>query len=114
MALGQTRPAAPQPSSVTVKQVSSEGGYIGADACRSCHKAESQQFFKTRHAQLSSPKNPAMSCETCHGPGKPHADAVQAARGDDAKILAATKLIFAFRGNPQQNSERCQQCHSTS
>ena len=55
-----------------------------------------------------------MDCETCHGPGKPHADAEQAAHGDDAKTAAAGKLIFAFRAGPKQNSERCQQCHKSS
>ena len=55
-----------------------------------------------------------MSCETCHGAGKPHADAMAASQGDDAKVAAATKLIFSFRGNPQRNSERCQQCHESS
>ena len=50
----------------------------------------------------------------CHGAGKPHADAEQAAHGDDAKTAAASKLIFSFSGNPKQNSERCMQCHNTS
>jgi len=87
---------------------------VGAETCRSCHKAEFQQFAKTRHASLSTAKNSLMNCETCHGPGKPHVDAIGAAQGDDAKTLAATKLIFSFRANPQQNSERCQQCHASS
>jgi predicted CXXCH cytochrome family protein len=114
--LGQTRPGATQPSSITVKSMApmAGAGYLGAEACRSCHKAESQQYTKTRHAALSIAKDSLMNCETCHGPGKPHVDAVQAAQGDDAKISAATKLIFSFRGNPQQNSARCQQCHSSS
>jgi len=55
-----------------------------------------------------------MDCETCHGPGKAHAEGEEAARGDDAKIAAASRLIFAFRGTAQQNSARCLGCHSTS
>ena len=38
--------------------------------CRSCHKAEYQQYAKTRHAGLSIAKGAHMSCETCHGPGQ--------------------------------------------
>jgi predicted CXXCH cytochrome family protein len=53
-------------------------------------------------------------CETCHGPGKAHADAEQDAAGDPAKEKAGTKLIFAFNGNPKQNSERCMTCHISS
>jgi len=53
-------------------------------------------------------------CETCHGPGKAHADAEQDAAGDAAKELAGTRLIFTFHGSPKENSERCLTCHITS
>lgn len=53
-------------------------------------------------------------CETCHGPGKAHADAEQDAAGDPAKELAGTKLIFSFHANPKENSARCLTCHITS
>jgi predicted CXXCH cytochrome family protein len=33
------------------------------------------------------------------------------AAGDPAKIEAGKKLIFAFHGNPQENSARCLVCH---
>jgi predicted CXXCH cytochrome family protein len=49
----------------------------------------------------------------CHGPGKAHADAEKAAHGDDAATAAANKLIFAFKGNPKENWERCLQCHKS-
>jgi predicted CXXCH cytochrome family protein len=55
-----------------------------------------------------------MTCESCHGPGKAHVEGQEAARGDEAKTLAANKLIFAFRANPKENSERCLFCHTTS
>jgi predicted CXXCH cytochrome family protein len=91
------------------------GPYAGSDRCRSCHKAEFQEFGKTRHASVQpARKDLAAGCETCHGPGKAHADAEQAAHGDDSKTGDANKLIFAFRANPKQNSERCMQCHSSS
>jgi predicted CXXCH cytochrome family protein len=52
-----------------------------------------------------------MDCESCHGPGKAHADGVEAARGDDAKIAEANRLIFSFNGTPAENSARCLTCH---
>jgi predicted CXXCH cytochrome family protein len=39
---------------------------------------------------------------------------MRASEGDDAKIAAARKLIFAFHENPSDNSARCMTCHITS
>ncbi len=52
-------------------------------------------------------------CETCHGPGKAHADAEQDAAGDPAKESAGAKLIFKFQASAKENSERCLTCHVT-
>ncbi len=111
----QTNPAAPAPSSVTAVPVyiGTSGNYVGEDRCRSCHKPEFTEFGKTPHAALQH-KDSIKGCETCHGAGKLHSDAEEAAHGDDAKAAAAAKLIFAFKGNPKENSQRCLQCHDTS
>ncbi len=53
-------------------------------------------------------------CETCHGPGKAHAEAEQDAAGDSAKEMAGAKLIFSFHASPKENSEHCMTCHITS
>ncbi len=53
-------------------------------------------------------------CEMCHGPGRAHAEAEQAAGGNVAKQLAAEKLIFSFNGTPQQDAARCLSCHISS
>jgi predicted CXXCH cytochrome family protein len=60
-------------------------------------------------------RGPAISgCETCHGPGKAHAEAEQNAAGDSAKEMAGTKLIFSFHANAKDNSARCLVCHTSS
>jgi predicted CXXCH cytochrome family protein len=115
-AFAQTRPAAVEPSSVTpahITPVPGEG-YTGTERCRSCHKAEFQEYGKTRHAHLTLQQDAVIGCEMCHGGGQAHSDAAEAAHGDDAKIAAANKLIFSFQGNPQQNAERCMRCHQSS
>jgi predicted CXXCH cytochrome family protein len=52
-------------------------------------------------------------CEMCHGPGRAHSDAEQAAGGNVAKQIAGEKLIFSFNGSPKENAERCLTCHVT-
>ena len=114
--MAQTRPAAPEWASVAVRPVTPEAGkeYAGINRCRACHPAEFTQFSKTLHATMQVPGSDVMTgCETCPGPGKAHADAETAAQGDEAKSVAAKKLIVAFNGNPKQNSERCMGCHNT-
>jgi predicted CXXCH cytochrome family protein len=114
-ARAQRRPEAKTPASVVARLPveSPEQGYVGQDRCRACHRSESTQFHKTSHADVTDGPR-TMDCETCHGAGKPHADAEEAAHGDDAKTLEANKLIFAFKASPQENAARCLTCHITS
>jgi predicted CXXCH cytochrome family protein len=117
LAQAQTRPAANEPTSVVANATAavSSGGYVGAENCRSCHKPEFEEFNKTVHAKIKPAKEGLVTgCEVCHGPGKAHADAEQAAHGDDAKTATANKLIFAFKGSPRESWERCGQCHDSS
>jgi predicted CXXCH cytochrome family protein len=91
--------------------------YTGPDRCRSCHKAEFTEFAKTHHANLALPGAKSITgCEACHGPGKAHADAMENAEGDDAKIAAGLKQfpMFVFKASPKENAERCLTCHITS
>jgi predicted CXXCH cytochrome family protein len=62
----------------------------------------------------TAPPTRVTGCETCHGPGKAHAEAQQAAAGDPAKEMAGAKLIFSFHASPKENAERCMTCHVTS
>src|SRR5262245_26406111 len=87
--------------------------YAGAEVCAECHRGESTQFHKTNHAKAQRNESLASTgCEACHGPGKAHVDAMKGAQGDDQKILAGMKLIFAFNASPAENSARCITCHA--
>jgi predicted CXXCH cytochrome family protein len=91
--------------------------FAGAERCQSCHKDEMIEFGKTAHSKLAFPDKPYIQgCETCHGPAKAHADAVEAAHGDDADIAKALveHPIFAFKGSADENASHCLGCHSTS
>jgi predicted CXXCH cytochrome family protein len=77
-------------------------------------------YLMSLKGETSVPAKPAVAppstvsgCESCHGPGRAHAEAEQEAAGDRAKELAGTKLIFKFDANPMDNSQRCLACHLT-
>ncbi|RPI19959.1 MAG: hypothetical protein EHM65_00735, partial [Acidobacteriales bacterium] len=122
-AVAQRLPEPAHGPSISMKALPREPAdqYTGIDRCGSCHKPEWVEyspeyieFRKTPHARIRVDGKPAMDCETCHGPGKAHSDAAEAAQGDDAKIAAANKLIFTFRGTAKENAARCLVCHTSS
>src|SRR5271157_5073726 len=91
--------------------------FSGPEACKDCHKNETLQYEKTGHSRIAFPgKDYIHGCETCHGQGKAHGDAVQAAHGDDAETAKALveHPIFAFNGKAEENAARCLTCHNTS
>lgn len=107
----------PSVASVLPSNLGGPGDYVGVDKCQSCHKPEATEFLKTSHSKLTwAGKEYIHGCETCHGPGRAHSDAIGAAHGDDAEIAKALKEhpIFAFRGSAEQNASRCLTCHVTS
>lgn len=109
--------------------------YTGKERCRSCHKPEYREYELTPHAGLSVPgKSYISGCEVCHGPGKAHSDALEAAEGEEGKTLQALKEhpifsfsvnqritaalkqfpIFHFRSNAKENAAHCLLCHISS
>jgi predicted CXXCH cytochrome family protein len=115
--LGQKQPKPNMTSSVVWKAPADGqvGDYAGTEVCTACHPVQTDMFAKTAHAKAA-PKSVeyGTGCESCHGPGKAHVQAIEAAGGDDQKTAAAKELIFAFRGKPDENSGRCLTCHITS
>jgi predicted CXXCH cytochrome family protein len=118
--LAQKRPESTQGPSVASRPPEFDapaGDFAGSETCQSCHKEEAVQYGKTSHSKLVLPgKSYIHGCETCHGPGKAHADSVQAAHGDDAATAKALKEhpLFSFQAGPAENAARCLTCHSTS
>ncbi len=135
-ALAQKMPESAQGTSVSATFLEGNpSDYAGAERCRSCHKPEYREYEKTPHAKLSAPgKGYISGCEVCHGPGKPHSDAIEAAEGDEGKtaqaleehpifsfavnqkISSALKQfpIFHFRSDSKENASHCLLCHVSS
>src|SRR6202051_5241384 len=79
--------------------------FAGPERCVSCHKEVAAEYGKTSHSKLVFPKKEYIhGCESCHGPAKAHADAIQAAHGDDAATAKALAdhTVFAFRGSADE------------
>ncbi len=117
-AWGQKQPVLPAPPSVAWHTPAYNSQlYVPSDkVCEDCHRPEYLEFQQTAHAKLPIPADRQVGgCAMCHGPDRAHVEAEDAARGSDAKALAAAKLIFDFRtANPKQVAARCLQCHVTS
>lgn len=132
----QKVPGATQGPSVAPSFIlGNENDYAGIDRCRACHKPEYREYEKTAHSKVAVPgKSYISGCEVCHGPGKAHSDAIEAAEGDEGKtqralsehpifsfkvnekITEALKQfpIFHFRSNSKENAARCLFCHVSS
>jgi DmsE family decaheme c-type cytochrome len=75
--------------------------YVGEDTCLTCH--DTQSYKGTAHALKFNARTPAAThgCESCHGPGKEHAEA----GGDKSKILNPKTM------EARAVSEVCTTCH---
>ncbi len=108
----QTLPAAPAqtppagPAQTAAPAPTGAGGYVGSNACRTCHADVFLNFYKNAHFKsLASGKEPPerTGCEGCHGPGKAHIEA----RGGKTTIPHAFSLM-----TPKAVLEDCLGCHA--
>lgn len=116
VAFGQKHPAAQRPASVTWKPPanSDPDAYATTEVCATCHAMQAEQFAKTIHA-TAEPANAkyGTGCESCHGPGNAHANAMAEATTPQ-QTAAGKKLIFNFNVKPAENAAHCLSCHSSS
>lgn len=78
-------------------------GYIGADACITCHEGFDRTVTSTRHGFVQNPRTPAAGrgCESCHGPGEAHAN-------DPERV----KPVQLNRVSAETANAQCQTCHN--
>ena len=79
--------------------------YVGTETCKACHEDQFNRFEKTKHAKLpniSSWKDKAKGCESCHGPGRAHVEG----SGDKTKIISFKSM------SSKATSETCLACHA--
>ena len=103
--------SSPRSATTSIKEDSKVGlpllgdaGYVGSEACKDCHEDQFKAYSHTSHAKLpsiASWKNKVTGCESCHGPGKDHAES-----GDPAKVISFKNK------NPKDASETCLTCHA--
>lgn len=101
--LGAAGPAYGDTPQEKVVQAPAQAEYAGSDTCVTCHEDKGNAVKQGPHSRAFNPKTPAATqgCESCHGPGKAHADA----GGDKTKIRAISKL------SGHEASELCTTCH---
>lgn len=97
MAFAQDQTAAP---------AATAGGYVGSNACKTCHADLWQPFFRNPHYKsiASGKETPDKTgCEGCHGPGQGHV----AARGGKTTIPRAFSIM-----RQKEAMETCLGCHA--
>jgi DmsE family decaheme c-type cytochrome len=101
----QTQAQAAQARPIPTDPAARPEDYADDDTCTTCHEAEGKSIHASLHGKAVNPRTPAglsanHTCETCHGPGKAHAES-----GDKSKIRVFTAMP------PRDASAVCVTCH---
>lgn len=98
-----TEPAASQTPQAVQAPATPAKGYIGAEACATCHEGYDKTVDATKHGFKANERTPMakMGCESCHGPGEAHAS-------DPEKI----KPIQFDKVEASVANLQCQTCHN--
>jgi DmsE family decaheme c-type cytochrome len=80
-----------------------KSGYVGTEACVTCHEGYDASVNRSKHAFAKDPRTPAAKegCESCHGPGEAHAN-----------DPAAVKPRQFAKVSAQEVSDTCTTCHN--
>ena len=80
--------------------------YAGTAACLDCHSEKEADYKAQLHGKAANPRTPAagLGCESCHGPGKKHAE-----NPEDISTLRVFSKMPAREGNAT-----CLTCHARS
>ena len=80
---------------------STGGGHAGTEVCASCHSDIADQFGLTAHGRAGATTwASAADCESCHGPGRTHADS-----GGEKAIFVPAKA------DTIESTKTCLKCH---
>ena len=100
----QAQPARPAQQSA---QTPNAAGYVGSNACKTCHADVWFNFYKNAHFKsIANGDQPPerTGCEGCHGPAKAHVEA----RGGKTSIPHAFSLM-----NTKAIMDDCLTCHAS-
>lgn len=92
--------------------------YVGMKTCLLCHEEKGPQLEGTRHWQAKDPRTPISThgCESCHGPGSAHIEAMEEGTAStETKDGKWTLGLIAFGEEypfpAEQLSAQCLACH---
>lgn len=80
-----------------------KGGYVGSKRCAVCHEDQSHAFSGNPHALLATSQRweaQEIACESCHGPGLAHVQALDPA-----------PLAVWAEAQPDRVNQACLDCH---
>ena len=94
-------PPAPATPAAPPGQAAASAEYAGQATCQGCH--DDRSYAGTKHGHAFNERTPAanLGCESCHGPGRAHAES-----GDSALIRRFSVMP------PSEVSETCMSCHN--